>query len=382
MRSNFLLKNLMNLSRTNPIEKVYHIPVLASKILEIFAPNDGQIFLDMTFGGGGHTKALLSTGRKITVLALDRDPEAFERALVLSRKVSAQNNGQKVIPLLCRFSQIEMLFERLKFPRNFLDGVVMDLGASTFQYENGDRGFSLSKNGPLNMRMDGNLNPQMPTAADVINTLDANELALIFKAYGEEKHAMKIAQAIIDSRFMMKRINTSKELAEMIRSTLINCQSTTDKIGRSIHPATKIFQAIRIFVNNELNELYSACLSLSRLLKSQPKSGLNFIDSNQMIVENRTVGGLLAIISFHSLEDRIVKNFFSSFDSNVKNSRANNYDPFPSISSSSMRTISFLREKESLYRFYQTKLIVPSDEEILMNPKSRSAKLRIGLRIQ
>ena len=369
-----LKKSIIN--NDNNVETITHIPVLAKEITKILSPKDGQFFLDLTFGGGGHTKYLLSTNKKITIFTLDRDHQAFERAVLLAKKIEQNNCGQKIVPLLGRFSQMNGLLQKIAIPYHSFDGAIIDLGASSFQYDDPVRGFSF-RDGPLDMRMDGDRNPQMPSAADVINTLNADELARIFKVYGEERNAKKIAQTIVDSRFLMKRINTTRELAEMVQSIVTNANISRDKIGRTTHPATKIFQALRIFVNNELNELNHVIPVLSRYLKISKPESYNEDDDNGMIANERHNGGLLAIIAFHSLEDKIIKSHFVDQAGNnlVLPPKSDDYIIHPNNNYADQT------KRLKIWKFYQKKFQVPTEEEILQNPRARSAKLRLGLRI-
>lgn len=369
-----LVRNLAIHTSTRSVDKIVHLPVLAKQITETLNPQDGQHFIDLTFGGGGHTKHLLSTNKQITIFALDRDPEAFERAIVLAKKVSSKNNGQKVIPLLGRFSELETLLANFDVPENFFNGAIMDLGASSFQFETLQRGFSINLDGPLDMRMDANRFPNMPTAADVVNGLDAEDLVKIFKIYGEERHAVKIAHSIVDSRFLMKRLNTTRELATLVASTLNT--SYQDKLGRYAHPATKIFQALRIFVNNELNELNYGIHLLSKYLKIN-QSAKGFSSCDIVTTDEKDIdGGLLAAISFHSLEDKIVKNNFVGLNSSMSKWPMNSdYN----VMAGTYDTTSFALDKKWI--LYKDKLIYPSADEVDHNPRARSAKLRFGLRI-
>lgn len=379
--SNFIAINSVTNNNRNNVETIKHIPVLAQEITKILSPKDGQCFLDLTFGGGGHTKHLLSTNKKITIFTLDRDPYAFEKAEILAKTIEQNNHfGQKIIPMLGRFSEIDDLLKKIQIPYHSFDGAIMDLGASSFQYDNPQRGFSFRNDGPLDMRMDGERNQRLPSAADIINTLNADELAKIFKVYGEERHAKKIAQTIVDSRFLMKRLNTTRELAELVQSVLSrsnDISATRDKIGRPIHPATKIFQALRIFVNNELNELNSVIPVLSKYLKISEESD-DKDDDNEFIAQKRSNGGLLAIISFHSLEDRIVKSHFVNQSDNnlILPPKSNDYIIHPTIND-----IYQTPKSLKIWKFYQKKFQLPTETEILLNPRARSAKLRVGLRI-
>ncbi|RWS14212.1 putative methyltransferase-like protein 15 [Dinothrombium tinctorium] len=275
-----------------------HIPILAKEITSIFAPKDGQKFIDMTFGSGGHSKYLLSRNKNITIYALDRDPIAYRKAVDLSTKM----NGC-IVPLLGKFSDLPMLLQNVGVKKGSINGVILDLGPSSMQYDDPSRGFSISSEGPLDMRMDGNRNPNIPTADDVINTLDSNSLAKIFKIYGEEKLAKKFANAIVDSRFMLKRIKTTQELSQLLAS--VAGQHSVDSIGRFSHAATKVFLALRIFVNNELNELNYALTKIREYLVLD--DSVNFKNSDNEDELKKYNSGKIAVISFHSLEDRIVK---------------------------------------------------------------------------
>lgn len=363
-----LWSSIKPLVEDKSVEKIIHMPVLAKEITKILAPQDGQYFIDMTFGGGGHTKHLLSTQKKITIFALDRDPAAFQRAVVLAKDLAAKKNGQTVIPLLGRFSELATLMGNLKAPRHFFDGAIMDLGASSFQFEEGPRGFSVKANGPLDMRMDANRFPNMPTAADVVNTLDADDLANIFKTYGEEKHSTKVAHAIIDSRFMMKSLRTTRELATLVGNLL--GFDRQDQLGRAAHPATKVFQALRIFVNNELNELNYGIELLSRYLKRSNHPASDY--EHDIVTEERHDGGLLGVISFHSLEDKLTKSQFLGHRLSKTEPSAIAYD-HPEIESE--------KKEKKTWKLYQSRLIYPSENEVFLNPRARSAKLRFAVRL-
>ena len=364
------LRNIINATLehntgTKALDKIVHVPVLANEIIETLSPQDGQHFIDMTFGGGGHTKRLLTTQKRITIFALDRDPEAFQRAIVLSKDLANKKNGQTLIPLLGRFSELNSLMNNFQVPHNFFDGAIMDLGASSFQFENGSRGFSLKLNGPLDMRMDCNRFPNMPSAADVINSLDAEDLAKIFRTYGEEKQASKVAHAIVDSRFMMKSLNSTGELAILVSSVLGNVGS--DKLGRPAHSATKVFQALRIFVNNELNELNYGIELLSRYMKIGKCP-----NKENIVTTDRYGGGLLAAISFHSLEDKLLKRHFMGLD---ESSQVNPLEY--GVYDNSVN----LKKRNKKWSFYKDRLFYPSEKEVLLNPRARSAKLRIAVRL-
>ncbi|XP_061236975.1 12S rRNA N4-methylcytidine (m4C) methyltransferase isoform X2 [Bos javanicus] len=187
-----------------------HIPVMVDEVVRCLAPQKGQVFLDMTFGSGGHTRAILQKEPDITLYALDRDPTAYAIAEQLSELYPKQ-----IRAILGQFSQAEALLMKAGVQPGTLDGVLLDLGCSSMQLDTPERGFSLRKDGPLDMRMDGDRYPDMPTAADVVNALDQQALASILRAYGEEKHAKKIASAIIQARGLYP-ITRTQQLASIV----------------------------------------------------------------------------------------------------------------------------------------------------------------------
>ena len=254
-----------------------HVPVMAGEVLSMLEPKDNSKFLDLTFGAGGHTRQLLGSANHVTVYALDRDPLAYELAIELASKTS---NGE-VFPLLGKFSDLPNLLSEAE-QTNFFDGIIIDCGCSSMQFDIKDRGFSLSKNGPLDMRMDQNRLENQPSAADILAHIDETSLARVLKTYGEEKQAKKIARAIIEARYLFSSLKTTQELAQLVENA---CSDTTrtDKLNRPTHVATKTFQALRILINDELNELDYAIKFASQSLK---------------------IGGKLITIAFHSLEDR------------------------------------------------------------------------------
>ncbi|XP_076970389.1 12S rRNA N(4)-cytidine methyltransferase METTL15 isoform X2 [Tamandua tetradactyla] len=187
-----------------------HIPVMVDEVVHCLAPGKGQVFLDMTFGSGGHTRAILQKESNITLYALDRDPTAYAIANQLSESYPKQ-----IQTMLGQFSQAEALLLKAGVQAETLDGVLLDLGCSSMQLDDPERGFSLRKDGPLDMRMDGGRYPDMPTAADVVNALDQQALASILRTYGEEKHAKKIASAIIQARSIYP-ITRTQQLASIV----------------------------------------------------------------------------------------------------------------------------------------------------------------------
>jgi receptor-type tyrosine-protein phosphatase gamma len=353
-----------------------HTPVMAREVLNALRPKDGQTFIDMTFGSGGHTRHLLSTNKKIRIYALDRDPLAHQKAVTLSESKLLSANGQEVIPLLGRFSEFQTLMTKHNVDYESIDGILIDCGVSSMQFDDSNRGFALSCDGPLDMRMDGQRFDDMPTAADVVNTLSAEHLAKIFKIYGEEKYALKIAQTIVDSRFMMKRLSSTTELANLIANITSNSGPNFDKLGRPVHSATKVFQALRIFVNNELNEL-NYCLEKVRYYLKRSKN----VDllKNENLDINQIDGGVIAVISFHSLEDRIVKRHFTGIDMNDPIEQSYGQKHYSSLEISSEKEINKVLSKN--WKPINKHVILPTDDEILINPRSRSAKLRIATRV-
>jgi len=352
-----------------------HTPVMAREILNALRPKDGQTFIDMTFGSGGHTKHLLATNKKIRVYALDRDPIAYQKAIVLSESKLLSANGQKVIPLLGRFSEFPTLMAKNNIDHQSIDGVIFDLGASSMQFDDSRRGFALSSDGPLDMRMDGERFDEMPTAADVVNTLSAEHLAKIFKIYGEERYAQKIAQTIVDSRFMMKSLSSTTELANLVANISANNPSF-DKLVRPQHSATKIFQALRIFVNNELNELNYGLEKVRYYLKRCTKTDPF---KNETLDLSKVDGGVIAVISFHSLEDRIVKKHLTGMEIDDPIDQTFGQKHYSSLEIPSEREMNQVMSKK--WRPINKHVMQPTEEEVLINPRSRSAKLRLAIRV-
>ena len=293
-----------------------HIPVLIDAILSHCAPIEG-VWLDGTFGAGGYTRALLDAGAE-TVIAVDRDPAVFEMAAGW-----AAQYGDRLVMQRGVFSQLDTYGQDL-------DGVVLDLGVSSMQIDQAERGFSFMKDGPLDMRMsqDG------PSAADLVNTVDETVLANILFQYGEERASRRIARAIVAAR----PITTTLQLASLIEKCL-----PRPKPGQS-HPATRSFQALRIAVNNEYDELYQGLMAAERALRP---------------------GGQLAVVTFHSVEDRMVKRFLTARGGRASN--ANRYAP---------ETV----QAPAQFTLKSRKAIAPDADELAVNPRSRSAKLRVGVR--
>ncbi len=302
----------------------YHRPVLVTETIELLAPRPGALILDGTCGGGGHTEALLQTGAD--VLALDRDPDALEFA-----RVRLTNFGDRVTLRRANFRDAGRVLDELGIAQ--IGGALLDLGVSSRQLETPERGFSLMRNGPLDMRMD---RAQELTAAEVVNGYSEEELTRVFREYGEEPAARRIASQIVKLR---------KEAP--FRETLALAKVIEKIVGRHgrRHPATQIFQALRMEVNDELGALETALPALTNRLES---------------------GARIAVISFHSLEDRIVKNFFRARSREFLD-RPEWPEPRPN--------------PEFCLRVITPKPVEPEAVEQRTNPRSRSARLRVAERI-
>lgn len=330
-----------------------HTPVLCEKAISYLDPKPGNVYIDMTFGAGGHSKKILNSTKNVKIFALDRDPISYEYAKLLNVEYPDQ-----IIPLLGKFSEIPYHLKKYNYKQETIDGILFDFGCSSMQFNEADRGFSISKNGPLDMRMDRGRNNNQITAADVLAKIDENDLIKILRIYGEEKAAKKIARTIIEARSALYKIETTKQLADLVAS----CMSDTykiDKLQRPMHVATKTFQALRIFVNNELNEINYGMILAHRYLKKN---------------------GRLVTITFHSLEDTIVKRHING---NVIEGLAN---PVP-LKYCNHDIISYDKELveslvDSNWKQLHKHVIVPDDDEIMMNTRSRSAKLRAAIKIK
>lgn len=310
--------------------KPIHESVLTEEVIKFLVTRPEGIYVDATLGMGGHTKAILQyTGTKSIVIGLDVDEEAIS----ISREILAEYNGH-VIFRNSNFSDIDKVLESLDIKE--VDGVVADLGMSSYQIDASQRGFSFKKDEPLDMRMDARLRF---TAYDLVNEMSVDEISRVLKIYGEEKWARRIAKRIVEVR-KDKPIETSAELAALV----------SDAIPRKfhpakIHPATKTFQALRIAVNNELE---------------------NISEFMEKAVSHLRVGGRLVIISFHSLEDRIVKNTFKQMSS-------------PCVCPPDLPECGCGKKK--VLNILTRTPVVPSDAEVLNNPRARSAKMRVGERV-
>ena len=293
-----------------------HYPVLLKEIISIITPQYGGTFIDCTFGQGGYSKKILEF-ENTKVIALDRDIESKKKANEIKEKFEDRFKFKNI-----KFSQLS----NLKLKNEEVKGIIFDLGYSYTQIKDHKKGLSFDSTGNLNMQM--GLNNY--SAEDVINKLNEKELEKIFKFFGDEKEGKFIARNIVKER-LKNKIDT-QTLVKII-------DKTKRKKNFKVHSATKVFQALRIFVNKEISELILGLINAAKVLKK---------------------GGVLGVVTFHSLEDKIVKYFFKSLSENKSISR---YSPVT-------------EQSEILFNLIKKKPIVPSDKEISENPPSRSAKLR------
>ncbi len=297
-----------------------HYPVLLNEIISVISPQHGGTFIDCTFGQGGYTKRILDF-KNTNVIALDRDIESERIATQLKK-----NFENRFIFKNIKFSQLN----NLKLKNENIRGVIFDLGYSYNQIKDPQKGLSFESDGKLNMQL--GLNNY--SAEDVINKLDEKELEKIFKFFGDEKEAKYIARNIIKER-LKNKIDT-KILVEII-------DKSKKRKNFKVHNATKVFQALRIFVNKEISELIFGLINAAKVLKK---------------------GGILGVVTFHSLEDKIVKYFFKSLSENKSISR---YSPV-------------VKQADTLFNLIHKKPITPSEEEVSENPPSRSAKFRYAIK--
>ncbi|SPP83789.1 probable methyltransferase-like protein 15 homolog [Drosophila guanche] len=336
----------------SPLPAAPHVPVLCDKAIEYLKEAPGRTFFDMTFGAGGHTRRLLEALPDAKVYALDRDPVAHQLAQELSE--TAEYKG-RIIPLLGKFSDIPRFFGEQSLAKNSIAGILFDFGCSSMQFDEAERGFSISHDGPLDMRMDGGRSGGL-TAADVVAKAEEGDLVKILRIYGEEKAAKKIARAIVDARNGMIKIETTRQLANIVEDALAS-GPRKDKLQRPAHSATKAFQALRIFVNNELNEINYAMLLANEMLR---------------------LDGRLVTITFHSLEDTIVKRHIAG---NVTAGAAN-LMPLKYSSHGLIDDPEMLQSlSETNWRQLHRHVIVPDPAEVARNSRSRSAKLRAAVKI-
>ena len=301
-----------------------HFPVMLNEVLKISLPSTEKIFIDCTFGAGGYSREILKF-KNTKVQAIDRDQKALIIAEDLEKKFPERFKFYQI-----KFSKLDTITE------GYVDVIIFDLGLSSIQLDDLERGFSFKSKKKLNMRMGLN----KVSALDVINNLSEKDLKLIIKILGDEKEASKIAKNIVKFRNIKKIMNTS-DLVKIIE------KSKKKNYSNKINPCTKTFQALRIFVNKEITELIKGVINAAKILKP---------------------GGKILVVSFHSLEDRIIKYFFTNFSKNK--SRPSRYLPDSKITDT------------ALFDEYKNQVFRPTKKEIESNNRSRSAKLRFATRSQ
>lgn len=305
-----------------------HIPVMAREVVDALQPRDGGRYLDGTFGAGGYTTAMLDRA-DCQVIAIDRDPDA-----IAAGKALAERYAPRLRLIEGRFGDMAELLSAEGVED--VDGVSLDLGVSSMQFDQADRGFSFRASGPLDMRME----KSGASAADLVNETNETDLADMIWRYGEERRSRRVARSIVEAR-RAKRIETTGELAEIVRRA-VGPQGRDES-----DPATRTFQALRIAVNDELGELERGLAAAEQVLAP---------------------GGRLAVVSFHSLEDRAVKEFVRA--------RAGR-TPAPS-----RHAPPGLGARAASLRDLSRKPVLPSDEEVAANPRARSARLRIAEKLR
>ncbi len=306
-----------------------HVPVMCDEVLQYLNPQAGEVIIDGTLGAGGYTRAILNQ-TECHVIGIDRDPLAHDLAQQWGKNFSGR--------LRLVQGSFDAMDQQIKnLGQDYVDGIVLDLGVSSMQIDTPARGFSFRFDGPLDMRMD---TTQEITAADLVNELSQDDLAFLIWTYGEERYSRRVAAAIVKAR-QIEKITTTFQLANIVRSVLPYVHK--DKSD----PATRTFQALRLKVNDELGQLERALEAAENILKDQ---------------------GRLVIVTFHSLEDRIVKNFLNARAKEAP--KSSRHVPFETVQT--RRTFSLLTRKP----------LAPSPSELRVNPRSRSAKLRAALRIR
>lgn len=305
-----------------------HYPVMLNEVLQNLSPQDGEVYVDGTFGAGGYTRAILESA-DCTVIAIDRDPSAKAAADLLKNEF-----GSRFIFVSGCFGDVFELVNAAGYER--ADGFVLDIGVSSMQIDQAERGFSFRFDGALDMRMDTS---QGQTAADIVNKTDEEDLANLIYKYGEERLSRRIAKRIVERRDEEK-IETTLQLADIIRPVVP--RGPKDKID----PATRTFQALRIAVNDELGELERALKASEKILKNAAR---------------------LVVVSFHSLEDGVVKTFM--YERSGRTSNNSRHLP-----------VSVDAVQAPTYTLPKRKAVEPSDVEIQQNSRSRSAKLRVAIR--
>ena len=313
-----------------------HLPVLAEEVLAMLAPRSGSLQIDATLGGGGHTERILEAAKPDgRLLGLDADPAAIDR---VDRRLRPQF-GDRLVLRQANFRELASVAPEAGF--DAVDGCLFDLGLSSFQLADTERGFGFRAGGPLDMRFDTS---RGVPAAELLATLDAAELTALFRRYGEEPRASRIARAIVEVR-REAPVTTAEELAALVERVAPPNPRHVARSGRRTHPATRVFQALRIAVNEELEALQAGLAAAVDLLRP---------------------GGRLVVLSYHSLEDRIVKRFFAA-------ERRGCVCP-PEL------PVCVCGRNPRL-RLLTRKSVTPTPEEVATNPRSRSARLRAAERL-
>ena len=324
-----------------------HIPVMLAEVLEALAPKDGGLYIDGTFGAGGYSRAILQAAN-CEIIAFDRDITAVRAA-----PTAEFPNRLRILNLpfgrMEEFARIERTPNGMPLIEGpLVDGVVLDIGVSSMQLDQAERGFSFQHDGPLDMRMSAAVDPLTgevadtgPSAADFLNSADEEDIANVIYEFGEERRSRAIAKAIVKARAVAPLTRTS-QLADLVLRVFHGRKED----GR--HPATRTFQGLRIHINDELGELERGLVAAERLLKP---------------------GGRLVVVSFHSLEDRIVKKFLTERTGREPN--ASRFVPPQSIKSSAPS-----------FQIVNTRPLTPSKGELDVNPRSRSARLRAAVRTE
>lgn len=307
--------------------KKYHVPVLLKECVEALNIKDNGIYVDTTLGGGGHSKEILKSNKNIKLYSFDRDSEAINYAHEL-----LSTFGERSVLIHSNYDQLRTQLALKKVKK--IDGILFDLGVSFHQITDPERGFSFSKDGKLDMRMD---NRDTVTAYQIVNEFSVEELSKIFFEYGEEKKSKVIARKIVQQR-EIKKIETTGELSSVIDQVI--------KGPARVKSKARIFQALRIYINGELESIKKAI-----------KEAVDILNP----------GGRIVIITYHSLEDRIIKQFFK-------------YEEKSCICPSNFPVC--ICDKKSRLKIITKKPIIPTEDEKNINPQSRSAKLRIAERVQ
>jgi 16S rRNA (cytosine1402-N4)-methyltransferase len=300
-----------------------HTPVLLDQVIKYLEPQNGGIYVDCTFGNGGYSQKILESAPEARVIAIDQDPQVLETAAKFSEKF-----GKRFSFIQDNFGNLNNILE----PFGLADGIVWDLGVSSMQLDTAERGFSFMKDAYLDMRM----SQEGIAAADFINQASQEEIADVIFYNGGENQARKIARKIVEAR-EISPINTTKQLATIVKEVV-------KTRNFSIDPSTKTFQAIRIFINNELEVFEKSLAQADKLLKT---------------------GGRIVCVSFHSLEDKIIKDYLKA-NSAKKVAVSKYHTP---------------EKPDGIYKLLTNKPIIPSYEETKINPRSRSAKLRAAIKI-